>query len=64
LGLPASLGELGYEVKDLYVIAQEAHASFCNLSAFHHPSVAEYAAMISASLAAATASTTQRDSRK
>jgi 4-hydroxybutyrate dehydrogenase len=64
LGLPASLGELGYEVKDLSVIAQEAHASFCNLSAFHHPSVAEYAAMISASLAAATASTTQRDSRK
>ncbi len=50
LGLPATLGELGYEVSDLTSVAAASHESFCNLSAFYHPSTDEYAAMLSTSL--------------
>lgn len=50
LGLPASLRELGYKVKDLNAVAEAVHRNFCNLFAFYHPTAAEYAEMISTSL--------------
>ena len=50
LDLPASLGELGYSVTNLDSVARAAHDSFCNLSAWHHPSAAEFRAMLSASM--------------
>jgi 4-hydroxybutyrate dehydrogenase len=50
LGLPATLAELGYRVADRAALAQAAHESFCNLSAWHHPSVEDYDAMIARSL--------------
>jgi 4-hydroxybutyrate dehydrogenase len=55
LGLPASLGELGYSLTDIDAVAGAAHDSFCNLSAWHHPSAAEFNAMITASMGPAEA---------
>ncbi len=51
LGLPASLRELGYRADNIPALAQAAHESFFNLSAFYHPSAWEYETMITASLA-------------
>lgn len=50
LGLPATLGELGYVGRDPAALARAAHASFCNASAFHHPSESDYRSMIEGSL--------------
>ncbi len=50
LGLPASLRELGYKADDIAKLAQEAHVNFFNFFAFYHPSEAEYAEMLTASL--------------
>jgi len=51
LGLPSSLRALGYRVDDIDRLAIEAHRSFFNLSAYHHPSAGEYRAMLQGSLA-------------
>ncbi len=48
-GLPTSLAELGYVVDHPERLAREAHQSFFNTSAFHHPRLEEYDAMIRAS---------------
>ncbi|CAN5800931.1 iron-containing alcohol dehydrogenase [soil metagenome] len=54
LGLPATLGELGYRVEDPAIattrLGDSSHRSHFNASAPFHPSAAEYAAMISGSL--------------
>jgi len=51
LGLPASLAEIGYQSGDIDALALAAHKSYFNALAPHHPSQAEYAAMIGRSLA-------------
>lgn len=55
LGLPATLGELGYRVDDLDATVGLVHAHFCNSFARYHPSSDEYKAMMSHSLAARAA---------
>lgn len=49
LGLPATLGELGYRMVDLQLLGQSAHRSHFNLFAPFHPTAADYAEMISKS---------------
>jgi len=51
LGLPATLGELGYAAGDPARLAAAAHASHFNRFAPVHPSVADYAGMLSSSMA-------------
>ena len=46
LGLPTSLAELGYEVRNPDAVARGAHAHFLNGFAHYPPSLAEYRAMI------------------
>lgn len=50
LGLPSTLREMGYSSSNIEALAAAAHGSFFNLSAWHHPSASEYAAMIAGSL--------------
>ena len=50
LGLPATLGEMGYSSKNVDALAEAAHRSHFNRSTRYHPTVSEYAAMINASL--------------
>jgi 4-hydroxybutyrate dehydrogenase len=50
LGLPATLGELGYAARDIAALGEAAHASPFNLSARHHFSAADYTSMIEQSL--------------
>ena len=52
LGLPATLGEVGYAAPDVAPLAAAAHRSHFNRSTRYHPSETEYAAMIAGSLAA------------
>lgn len=52
LGLPSSLGELGYQITDLEATAAAAHGHFLNSFAQHHPSLADYRDMIGRSLRA------------
>lgn len=49
LGLPATLGELGYRIADPQRLGQSAHRSHFNLFAPFHPTAADYAEMISKS---------------
>lgn len=53
LGLPATLAELGYAATDLAALGAAAHRSHFNFTAPFHPSAADYAAMMTASLASA-----------
>ncbi|MES2258052.1 MAG: iron-containing alcohol dehydrogenase [Pseudomonadota bacterium] len=53
LGLPATLGELGYAAADVRALAEASHRSHFNIFAPFHPSADEYAAMIAASLGVA-----------
>lgn len=50
LGLPATLGELGYAARDIVALGDAAHASPFNLTARHHFSASKYAEMIAQSL--------------
>ena len=50
LGLPASLRELGYKTDDIPKLARQAHENFFNAFASYHPTEAEYAEMLTASL--------------
>ena len=50
LGLPATLGEMGYSSKNVGALAEAAHRSHFNRSTRYHPTVSEYRAMINASL--------------
>ena len=52
LGLPATLGELGYAARDVPALGEAAHRSHFNRSARYHPAAPEYAAMMTASLEA------------
>lgn len=55
LGLPATLGELGYKDANLQALALACQRSHFNLFAPLRPSAADYAAMIAASLGVAVA---------
>ncbi|NML43886.1 iron-containing alcohol dehydrogenase [Ramlibacter sp. G-1-2-2] len=50
LGLPATLGELGYEARDVQALAAAAQRSHFNLSAPHRPDAAQYASFFARSL--------------
>ena len=50
LGLPATLREMGYKTNDVEKLAQDAHDNFFNFFASYHPTQAEYADMLTASL--------------
>ncbi len=50
MGLPATLGELGYAARDITALGEAVHASPFNLSARHHFSALEFASMIEHSL--------------
>ena len=50
LGLPATLAELGYRAGDVATLGGVAHATPFNLTARHHFSAGEFAAMIDSSL--------------
>ena len=50
LGLPATLGELGYRAADLTTLARAAQSSHFNLFAPVRPTASDYAAMLEASL--------------